>query len=355
MGHFRVQARKQFVVMLALALWGLPDRASGWVPYNVYDLGTVGSNQTRPQDMNDINQIAGVAYPDNHAFQWESGVIKDIGTLGGTRALAWAMNNAGQVTGQSYNSSGVWHAFLWSKSGGMQDLGVPSGQSRSLGLDVNENAQVAGMAYTGNEANCRAVLWDNGGWTDMGTLGGSWAKAKAINNSGHAVGWSYTTGDASQVSVMWKDGAIINLGNIAALDINDSDQVLGLGAHALVWENGTVTDLGTLGGTQSYGNHINNAGQVAGWAYNASEAMTAVVWDHGVITNVNTLLPPGSGWSLLNAIDINANGWIVGRGYYGGQDRAFVLVPVPEPGAFALLAAFALATLAGRRRPPRRT
>ena len=354
MGHFRVHV--SVAVFVALVLCGLPDRACGWVPYNVYDLGTLGSTQTRPRDMNDMNQIAGETFGNYHSFFWQSSVMTDIGTLGGSRGIATAINNGGQVTGQSYTTSGAWRAFLWTKSGGISNLGVPSGEDGSSGLDVNDAGQVAVLGWSGTETNQRAYVWTSGAWTPLGTLGGSYSKAKAINNSGHAVGWADTTGNASRPSVMWKDGAIVDLGNIEAADINDSDQALGrVGNHAIVWDNGTVTDLGTLGGTQSYGNHINNAGQVAGWAYNAGEAMTAVVWDHGVITNLNTLLPPGSGWSLLNAIDINANGWIVGRGYYGGQDRAFLLVPVPEPGPFVLLAAFAVATLAGRRRPPRRT
>jgi probable HAF family extracellular repeat protein len=40
--------------------------------------------------------------------------------------------------------------------------------------------------------------------------------------------------------------------------------------HALVWQNGTMTDVGTLGGSDSYTHGINDAGQIVGQARFAS-------------------------------------------------------------------------------------
>ena len=53
----------------------------------------------------------------------------------------------------------------------------------------------------------------------------------------------------------------------------------------------------------------------------------AVRWVDGVITDLNSLIPPDSGWTLLEAHDVNENGWIVGRGLKDGQQRAFLLRP----------------------------
>ena len=58
------------------------------------------------------------------------------------------------------------------------------------------------------------------------------------------------------------------------------------------------------------------------------------------MTDLNSLISPSSGWTLTEAAAINGNGWIVGCGTNpSGQVDAFLLTPVPEPSALALLGA----------------
>jgi hypothetical protein len=45
------------------------------------------------------------------------------------------------------------------------------------------------------------------------------------------------------------------------------------------------------------------------------------------IQNLNTLIPPSSGWILHSAQAINDLGWIVGIGFYQGKFHAFMLKP----------------------------
>ena len=80
------------------------------------------------------------------------------------------------------------------------------------------------------------------------------------------------------------------LGGARANDINNQGQVVGSSTtaegqnHAVLWENGTMTALGTLGGTSSWASGINDQGQVVGWSRIAGPWRTpsgeihAVLW-----------------------------------------------------------------------------
>src|SRR6185295_15906778 len=62
-----------------------------------------------------------------------------------------------------------------------------------------------------------------------------------------------------------------------ATALNSNGQVAGYffdsesAPRAFLWSNGAAQDLGTLGGSMSSGNTLNNAGQVAGFAFTAGD------------------------------------------------------------------------------------
>ena len=56
----------------------------------------------------------------------------------------------------------------------------------------------------------------------------------------------------------------------------------------------------------------------------------AFIYNNGTMTDLNSLLPPDSGWILISANAINNNGQIVGVGLHNGATHAF-LVEVPVP------------------------
>src|SRR4051794_18737564 len=83
--------------------------------------------------------------------------------------------------------------------------------------------------------------------TDLGTLGGTESSGLALNASGQVTGASHITEAKNINSFLWKP-ATPNSGS------------------------GAMTDLGTLGGTQSFGNGLNTSGQVTGESFTTSDA-----------------------------------------------------------------------------------
>lgn len=104
-------------------------------------------------------------------------------------------------------------------------------------------------------------------FTDLGAF----SRVAAINNAGQVLGYSYTA-DLSEV-------------------------------HATISSGTSATDLGTLGGTTSFGQGINNAGQVVGYSYVTGDTTNhATLWNGTSITDLNDLPDPAmvsNGWVLV--------------------------------------------------------
>ena len=132
--------------------------------------------------------------------------------------------------------------------------------------------------------------------TPLGTLGGSWSIAYAINDNNQIAGQAYTRGNRA--------------------------------AHAFRLSDGQMVDLGSLGGSSSWGLAINNSGAVVGFATTrANEYHAFISTNGGRMQDLNRLIPRNSGWVLGQANGINDAGQIVGYGTIRGQTHAFLLTP----------------------------
>ena len=141
--------------------------------------------------------------------------------------------------------------------------------------------------------------------TDLGMLGGTESSGSALNAGGQVAGSSYTTGDAAQHAYLWKPTV----------------------------SGGAMTDLGTLGGTQSFGNGLNANGQVAGESFTTSDAAThAFIWKpttpggaSGTMYNLGTL-----GGTNSYGYGINASGQVTGASDKTGDSKTHAFLWKPS-------------------------
>ena len=256
--------------------------------YTAIDLGSLGGTFNIAYDINEVGQIVGISSlstGERRAFLWEDGVMEDLGTLGGTEAYAFGINNAGQVSGYSRLSDGTRHAFLW-ENGTMYDLGAIGSESFSLG--ISEMGIVAGYSFVGASL-VTAVLWDSGAIIPMETPEGINTISYDINTDGTVVG-AVSPGSERHVA-RWVNGTLEDLGTLGggfgeARGINDPGQITGWSTvasgdyHAFLWEDGSFTDISIPGSDLSGGEDLNNRGQIAGWS-RANGVYSAILWTDG--------------------------------------------------------------------------
>jgi probable HAF family extracellular repeat protein len=207
-----------------------------------------------------------------------------------------------------------------------RDLRIPSAGEGGSAASINTAGVVAVYTF-GPDDTYRGFIWRNGVSTQLGTLGGRETLAYGINDLGQVVGTSETSFDNMR-AFRWQNGVMRNLGSLGGRDsrafaINSSGQIVGESqltgnprdsrgqriVHAFLLSNGVMTDLGTLGGSNSAALDINDAGQIVGWSETRNGTPHPVVWQNGTMTD---LLPPGSA-STGVAYAINPFGVVVGK------------------------------------------
>ena len=104
--------------------------------------------------------------------------------------------------------------------------------------------------------------------------------------------------------------------------------------HAFLWQDGAMTDLGTLpGDANSMATDINEKGQVVGTSCDATFSVCrAFLWEDGVMTDLNALIPPNSSLFLAFGGGINDRGEIAGSAFdpITGEAPAFLALPCDE-------------------------
>ncbi|MFT3858232.1 MAG: hypothetical protein QM742_12275 [Aquabacterium sp.] len=350
--------------LLALAIAFATGGAAHAAPaYTITEIGTLGGAASMAVSINASGQIAGSAVTatgQSHAFLYDRGVMTDV--LAGRDDVfegVGIVNDLGQVAGDYYlNDTGVRAAFVYDQ-GTLREWRAADGGSLTV-RGFNNAGELAGTVMPASGAYQRAFALRNGQIVEIGsTEAGAVTQGHGINQSGW-MAISVSSMEAGiQTALVGPDGSTVALtapgegtwfGNP---QINDHRAVAGtamsmsMRPRAMLFAGQSWTDLGALDAYSSMAMGINNRNDVVGtlnyytpWGDETQEAFAYV---DGQMRKLGSLIDPASGWQLKAAMDINDRGQIVGYGVFNGQERGFLLTPVPEPDALALVAAGMLA------------
>lgn len=293
------------------------------------DLGTLGVDESRGLYFNDSGDIAGTYRSQPHptvlrAFLWnEQNGFTDLGSLSSDYGVSIAsdINNLGEVVGYSATDTGTHHAYIWTPTTDMIDLG-PMGGEDSFAYGINDLEQVVGYYRTVSGIE-KPFLWSAAdGMNDLGMEAG---QAWQINNVGQVVGNIEIAATGELHPFLWMEGSgATDLGNLAGYfycypnSINNLGQVVGacetedfLSVRAFLWTpDGGMQDLGSLGGDNAYAITINDLGQIIGTSQTSSGEFHATLWT----IPTTTPLPDELTNSLIGDIQNLVNAGILNQG-----------------------------------------
>ncbi len=292
-------------------LWNIfaPAGAPTYLLYNTQAGGTVTARAAARDN---------VPQADAYAPQHISGNGQIVGYMGSQPVLingghvtnlpGWgqAVNDSGQVAYQTGPISGIQNSFIYS-NGTNTSLGTVPGYEGTYVSGINNSGQVAAAVTHdltgGGTFQSQPAFYNGQTLVPLGTFGGTYGNAVAINNKGDVVGYA----------------------------TNAENALVGFVSH----NGGPLISLGTLpGGVNVMPTSINDSGQIVG--YTGAQGTGAFLYQNGVLTNLNSLLSPSaSNISLLNAYAINNAGQIVAEGILKGsiwaQPQLFLLTPQGQP------------------------
>ena len=289
---------------------GTPSRAIVWTAaHGVQMFGIFpGGHYSDGHAMNHFGVVVGVAdfsdyYSHASLSSGPSKPLKDLGVLYHTQySEADAINDSGVVAGYAASSTGTTRAFRWTTLTGMRGLDSLTGGVNAVATAINNVGQIVGYSSSGGQAvNWHACWWPKPNGvipTDLGTLPGYVvSSAHGINLHGAVVGDSGKAGTT----------------------------------HAFLWTAATgMKDLGLLNNTLwTSARAINDSAEVVGVAYPPNgNPYHAFIWTQaGGMKDLNQLIPSGTGWTLVWATGITAQGQITGFGTLNAQSHGFLLTP----------------------------
>lgn len=292
-----------------------------------------GSSSTMVFDLNRNGELVGMRSIDGvtHAFRWRAGTFTDLHDTidpGSTYTQAAGINDRSAIVGVTLEGDSF-RGFLL-RGPQVSAIEVVPGETQVFPFDVNNRGDILVDSVVGGREFSYLKVGSQvqrleGLPGETGTL-----HAVAINEHGDVAGNTRTSGGLR--ALLWQDGTVMNLGVVSgaqesfAYDLNCRGAVVGIvnmggASHAMRWRNGRMVRLPRLPGEAASGaQSINNLAVIVGNTTITQPKFrtTATVWIDGHVTELDSLVrandPLRSFVHLQSAEEINDRGDIVAQG-----------------------------------------
>lgn len=323
--------RKSFILSACAVSMGLNSQSLLAVNYAIQDLGTLGGNKSIASSINENGVIVGSsinANTRNVAFIYENKTMTELTNLPSTTfSMAYDINDSNVIVGSA--------SFPYIYNNGVVD----TINLRGRATDINNHNQVTGFILPNGPEPGYGFLYENGNLINFRTLlNSSYATASSINDNGEVIV------QADGVTYIYQNGVFNLLPFNGAMDITNNGQILCVATGAdgkydiCRYRNNTMEIVGDYNNLSTIAYSMNEKGYAVGKALleNVPSEPFQPVYDEnailmlpdGTIINLNDLKKGGSGFDMiLEALDINEKGQIVGVGLKDGELRAFLMTP----------------------------
>jgi probable HAF family extracellular repeat protein len=326
-------AHKVACAALVLAAAATAHAAStrNWTIVVLPTLTEYGGSARAVNNRGEVVGTSSVNPTEPHPVIWANGVVTDL--LPGNPAIGVAndVNDQGVVAATDGASVIVW------KDGRATSLGI-AGEPH----DINKSGGVVGSYYPSGEiarGPQNGFYYKDGVLHDIGSLGNNLTAASGVNDKGVVVGYSRLPFSSTDHAVVWENGVLRDLGTLGgtnsyALDVTDHGVVVGTAdaADGSFWMFLSATQGGMKPVLQWVSPMaINDRGSIVG---NNVRTGHAILYEDGLVTDLRTL--PAfidGGWTSFTPFGINDRDWIAGIGYRPGSPwQGTPLLLIPENG-----------------------